>query len=278
MNDLCLLDGQDWPGPGPLQRGLAYGDGLFETLRLEGGNMALLELHLQRLADSAGRLQIGLDQAAVRDELSRVARQVQRGVIRLSLLRGGQRRGYAAPVDGGSHRLVQAVAGLPAWGQACSALLCTTPLGSSPALAGMKHLNRLEQVLAASEAQAAGCDTGLMCLAGDPLCGCDGNLVLEMDGSLLTPPIRHAGVAGVFRRYMMEQACPAAGIRLQEQPVTRHMLFEADAVYLTNAVRGPRRVERLLAEGEWLHYGAGELMPALVDSMGRQLGIEGEQG
>ncbi len=275
MNDLYLLDGAPWQPPGGLHRALAYGDGLFETMRLEAGQIALLELHLARLTDSAQRLAIQLNEQVLRKEILQLSQQLQSGMIKILLLRSGERRGYAPEPDAGSHRLLQASASLPVWGGSCSAMLCTTPLGSSPALGGMKHLNRLEQVVAAAELQPAGCDTGIMCLNGDPMCGIDANLVLELNGKLLTPFIRHAGVAGVFRRYMMEQLCPAAGVSLQEQPVTRQMLFEADALYLTNAVRGPRQVVRLQAEGQWLEYGAGDQMSQLIDRMRPQLGVEG---
>lgn len=270
-----LLDGNPVSPTAALERALRYGDGLFETMRLEGGEIALLPWHLQRLESSSQRLGLTFDLDLISHDLRQITEAASHGVIRLSLIRAGSRRGYRPEPDAVTHRWLEFSGSLPAWGDRCSAILCSTPLGSSPALGGMKHLNRLEQVLGAAEVAQSEADTGLMCLAGDPVCGVDANLIVEYRGQLLTPYIRYAGVAGVFRRYMMDSLCAKLDLTLMEQPVTRAVLFEADALYLSNSVRGLRQVNQLLAEGEWLRFGCGELMPQVVAAARQELSVAG---
>ena len=137
-------------------RGLQYGDGVFETMRVRRGRIRLLEYHLERLEAGCGRLEIaGPSLAALRRELARIAALGGEGVLKLIVTRGSGRRGYRPT---GRERCTRIVAlhGLPkaaAHGAAAPARvrLCETPLGLNPRLAGLKTLNRLESVLARAE-------------------------------------------------------------------------------------------------------------------------------
>ena len=138
-------------------RGLAYGDGLFETLAVKAGTPLLLELHMQRLALGCSRLAIVADQALIRSELLAYAQAMGEGVLKLILTRGDSLRGYGASPEAKPRRILQAspAAAYPdAYGQQGIALFdCATRLAEQPLLAGLKHLNRLEQVIARSEWQ-----------------------------------------------------------------------------------------------------------------------------
>ncbi|TXK65875.1 hypothetical protein FU658_01915 [Alkalisalibacterium limincola] len=116
----------------------------------------------------------------------------------------------------------------------------TIRLAVQPALAGIKHLNRLEQVLARREAAAAGADEALMLdMDGQVVCATAANVVVLRDGCWLTPPVSGSGVAGICRGWLIEQGLASETDVLPEQ------VEAAEAVILCNAVRGILPVARL---------------------------------
>jgi 4-amino-4-deoxychorismate lyase len=149
------IDGQPATAINLQNRGLAYGDGLFETIAVRGGRPSLLDGHLARLALGCQRLAIDADLALVRDEILRFASQLGDGVAKLILTRGDSQRGYA-PVAGVAPRRILQGGPLPSYPvehaeHGVRLFPCQTRLGEQPLLAGLKHLNRLEQVLARAE-------------------------------------------------------------------------------------------------------------------------------
>lgn len=237
---MILVDGCDSSRLPATDRGFHYGDGLFETIRVHDGGVPLLDRHLGRLR--AGCAQISLphpgDAVLRADVATLLSGGAREGVLKLLLTRGDGGRGYAPPL-GGAGRRVSALYPLPLLPDGAMRVgLCTTRLGRSPALAGLKHLGRLEQVLAAAEVNAAGWDEGLML---DP----DGrvieatrhNLFYVRRGELFTPPVGEAGVAGVMRALVLETA-GAAGIPGGERVLRYHELDEIEELFLCNAVAG----------------------------------------
>ncbi|MFU8822527.1 MAG: aminotransferase class IV, partial [Gammaproteobacteria bacterium] len=159
-----LVDGQPGVMVSASDRGLNYGDGLFETMRLHAGAVPLLARHLGRLCAGCARLGLPYpgDKMLVADIARLAAAGAAEGVVRLVLTRGDGGRGYA-PSPGAPGRRIAALHPLPPPGPAAMSLgICATRLGHSAALGGLKHLGRLEQVLAAGEVAAAGWDEGLM--------------------------------------------------------------------------------------------------------------------
>ena len=155
------IDGQPATALNLQNRGLAYGDGLFETIAVRGAQPSLLDGHLARLALGCQRLAINTDLALVRDELLRYASQLGEGVVKLILTRGDSQRGYAPAVDAAPRRILQG-SPLPRYPvehaeHGVRLFPCQTRLGEQPLLAGLKHLNRLEQVLARTEWQDSDC-------------------------------------------------------------------------------------------------------------------------
>ncbi|HET7126267.1 MAG TPA: aminotransferase class IV, partial [Lysobacter sp.] len=143
-------------------RGIAYGDGLFETLRVHCGKVPWWREHWSRLRGGAERLGISLpDEGHVHDEAASLFADGGDGVLKLLLTRGAGERGYAPPTDPVPTWIVSRH-GMPATpGRSLHLHVCGTRLASQPVLAGIKHCNRLEQVLARSEAERAGADEGL---------------------------------------------------------------------------------------------------------------------
>ena len=221
-------------GIDPANRGLAYGDGLFETMRVHHGEWPLWPRHLARLREGAKRLGIALPATGFLEaRMTETIAGCDAGVLKLLLVRGDAGRGYAPAPDADAMWMLS-LHPLPASGLPGLRLhWCDTRLASQPALAGIKHCNRLEQVLARAEAESAGCDEGLMRDAeGAAVCATSANLLVRRDGRWLTPPIRDCGVAGVMRGWLLGQGLVDVADLAPEAVET------ADALALCNAVRG----------------------------------------
>ena len=147
-------------------RGLAYGDGLFETLAVKAGQPLLLDLHMQRLAQGCSRLAIVADNTVIRSEVLAYAQAMGEGVLKLIVTRGDSLRGYSASPEALPRRILQASppAAYPEANaqEGIQLFDCATRLAEQPLLAGLKHLNRLEQVLARAEWQDPTYAEGLM--------------------------------------------------------------------------------------------------------------------
>ena len=227
-------------------RGVAYGDGLFETMRAHRGAVSWWDAHWARLQRGAARLGIALpEQAHVREEGSQLLAG-EDAVLKLVVTRGSDGRGYA-PTPSATPTWILSVHPVPAPPPAPGLALrwCGTRLATQPLLAGIKHCNRLEQVLARAEwlqptAIDRDADEGLMCSTeGDVVCATSANLFVLRDGRWLTPRVDRCGVAGVCRAWAME----ATGAQETRLDVTD--VGAAEAVFLCNAVRGILPVARL---------------------------------
>lgn len=223
-------------------RGLAYGDGLFETIAVRRGRMALLERHLQRLAEGAQRLGLPLDLALVRAELLAFAGELGNGVAKLIVTRGDGLRGYAPPPDAHCRRILSGnpPPAYPVRHRLDGVRLypCATRLAEQPLLAGLKHLNRLEQVLARAEWQDPACAEGLMRdSSGRVIEGVFSNLFVVRAGALLTPALDRCGVAGVMRAEVLARA-EAVGVATQIGDLDYAALLAADEVFLCNSQYG----------------------------------------
>jgi len=224
-------------------RGLEFGDGLFETLAVVDGHLRLLERHLARL--NAGCERLGLappDGDTCRRELLTAARAPGTGVVKLIVTRGRGGHGYASDRAGSARRWVAA---LPARVRPASFAehgvvlrACATRLAEQPLLAGIKHLNRLEQVLARREWTDAAIPEGLMLdVHGRVICGTMTNVFAVIRDELVTPALTRAGVAGVMRGALLE-AFRNSGARVVERDLAPEELKEASEVFVTNALIG----------------------------------------
>ncbi|MGQ7958789.1 aminodeoxychorismate lyase [Pseudomonas sp. SP16.1] len=251
-------------------RGLAYGDGLFETIAVRGGRILLHARHLARLAEGCRRLAIPLDLGLMESELQAFAGQLGEGVAKLIVTRGEGQRGYAPPQPCQPLRILQA-APLPQYPaahaeQGVRLFPCATRLAEQPLLAGLKHLNRLEQVLARAEWQDAEHAEGLMCDAsGRVIEGVYSNLFLVQGGALLTADLSRCGVAGVMRAELLEQA-RALGMPVQVRDIAYDELLAADEVFLCNSLYGIWPV-RALRERHWSVGPVARKLQAIVDDL-----------
>jgi 4-amino-4-deoxychorismate lyase len=218
-------------------RGAMYGDGLFETLRVVSGEAPLWPRHAERLRASAVRLGLPApDTDTMHAEVRRLAEGLPHAVARITFTAGAGERGYARPRLG-KPTIVVSVGPLSlaadVYGDGIALRLCDTRLGDQPLLAGMKHLNRLEQVLARSEWDDARWQEGLMAdQQGRVVCATAANVFAVLGGRLVTPPVDRCGVAGVARAELLATGGADIGHFSPQQ------LLEADEVFLTSAVRG----------------------------------------
>ena len=233
-------------------RGLAYGDGLFETLACAQGQVLALEAHLDRLYRGCSALNFAAPhRQQLRDAVMAAVRGPEAGVIKMILTRGSGGRGYTPPLVPEARLRVS----WHSWPRGIStqrntgvhAVRLTTRLGHNPALAGLKHLNRLDQVLAARElSDRAPAEEGIVCdHAGHPICGVMSNLFLVRGGSLVTPRLNGCGVAGIVRESLLAQSAAGSFPSITVRAISNQELDEADEVFLTNSIRGVRAVRCL---------------------------------
>lgn len=251
---LSWVDGQPAELLSVKDRGLAYGDGLFETIAVTAGQASLLDRHLARLAEGCARLHMPLDMALLRAELLAFSRQLGDGVAKLIVTRGDGLRGYAPPLPAQPRRILQCGA-KPSYPllnaeQGVRLFPCATRLAEQPMLAGLKHLNRLEQVMARGEWQDAEHAEGLMLDAtGRVIEAVYSNLFIAKGGVLVTADLSRCGVAGVMRAELLAQA-QALGIECQVRDLSYAELLAADEVFLCNSLYGIWPVRALQAH-DW---------------------------
>ena len=232
-------------------RGLAYGDGLFETMRVHSGQVPWWDAHWTRLQLGARRLRMGVpDEGQVRREAAELFADHADGVLKLLVTRGSGGRGYAPTDAPANWMLSRHSLPIPPPHDGLSLRWCATRLAIQPALAGIKHCNRLEQVLARAEwndpaTSGRDADEGLMCSSeGDVVCATATNLFVLRDGRWLTPMVDRCGVAGICRSQLLPL------LEAHEARLSVADVEGANAVFLCNAVRGILGVARL-GERTW---------------------------
>ncbi len=237
-------------------RGLAYGDGLFETMRGAGGVLPWWERHWQRLQRGAGRLQLPLPPEALARLEAEQLLSGGDGVVKLLLTRGSGGRGYLPPPHAepvwilSRHPLPRPTT------TPVTVRWCRTRLSLQPALAGLKHCNRLEQVLARAEvgsgefAGDGAAIEGLMrSTDGDVVCATAANVFMLHGDRWSTPLVDRCGVEGTMRGWLLEQ------VPVQQRRLAVEDVESADALVLVNAVRGILQVGRL-SDRSWAPHPA----------------------
>ncbi|MCU5775427.1 aminodeoxychorismate lyase [Erwiniaceae bacterium BAC15a-03b] len=222
-------------------RAVQFGDGCFTTARVRDGEVDWLADHLQRLQLGARRLLIeGVDWLALEAEIKAAAAGQGDGVLKAVITRGSGGRGYSAagcstptrivsfaPYPSHYHRLRESGARLA---------LSPVRLGLNPLLAGIKHLNRLEQVLIRTQLEQTGADEALVLdTAGKLVECCAANLFWRIDQQVFTPLLTHSGVDGIMRQRIIS-LLEQKGYHCQEVSVEMSVLSRADEVLICNAL------------------------------------------
>lgn len=258
-------------------RGFSYGDGLFETLRYHRGHFQLLNAHLQRLQRGCAVLDLAYPAQDIETQLNSASDYLHRAGIeqarlRLALSRGPGAPGYAPSLQPEAGTLVCALyeVTLP-WGELpepAHAIECDIRLASQPQLAGIKHSNRLEQVLAAAQVSRAAAQEGVVCnQRGEVVSAVSANLFAWDGDSWLTPPITDCGVKGTVRDFLFNDVGPRHNIPMREKNIAMADLGDFHSVIICNSIIGLRALASLdgrpLPQGEEITT----LYRALIDTM-----------
>ncbi|MFC1605753.1 aminodeoxychorismate lyase [Pseudomonadota bacterium] len=243
----CLVEGEISERVSAMDRGLQYGDGLFETLAVVQGTPRFWQGHMDRLAVGCERLGLPTTpQSVLLREVQTVSAGHRRCVVKVIITRGNSGRGYGADEDVRTNRVVCAWAWPEDPGHlvetGISMRICDLRLGIQPALAGLKHLNRLEQVMARAEWRDPSIHEGILLDAEDyVISAISSNIFLVQGDRLLTPRMDRCGVRGVMRAAILN----AFRNRCEQRRITLDMLPEADEIFVCNAVRGIFPVTRI---------------------------------
>jgi len=243
----CLVDGEISERISAADRGLQYGDGLFETIAVIGGQPRFWQGHMDRLSSGCEHLGLPVTpQSVLLRELNTVSAGQKRCVVKIIVTRGVSGRGYQTGNPAESNRIVSShpwpqESGDPAT-LGIRARLCDLRLGIQPVLGGIKHLNRLEQVMARREWDDPSIYEGILLDHEDHvICGVSSNIFLVCSGRLLTPRLDRCGIRGVMRGAILG----AFRERCEQRRMMLDMLPEADEVFVCNSVRGVLPVTRI---------------------------------
>jgi len=273
MSQTTLVNGVATQHITAQDRGFLYGQNVFETAIVYQGNVLLETMHLQRLALGCQRLDIPCDFRTLRDEIISISKEIELAVLRIAISMGQGGRGYLNPPvknptdatrvlslhDYPQYPIENATNGVTL-GQV------DIRLGHQPILAGIKHGNRLEQVIARSQWQA-GWDEALILDQHDNVIeATQSNVFIVVDDRLCTPDLHNAGVAGVMREFVLSQA-KALGLNSEIVPLSVDDIASADAVFLTNSVIGVWPVEHYKFADQTIHYTNFNVAHALLDLM-----------
>jgi 4-amino-4-deoxychorismate lyase len=248
---ITLVNGVETDQVSVMDRGFQYGDGLFETIAAYRGTPLLWTGHLLRLRRGCERLHLDMpDETLLWQETARVVDGAERAVVKITLTHGPAGRGYARVAWAPPTRVVSARhwPNYPATHARDGVDLrwCQTTVPRNPCLAGIKHLNRLAQVMARAEWETDYAE-GLMCdEAGFVIEGTMSNVFGVFGDTVITPDLSQSGVAGVMRAEVM-RAARSCGLVCREDWITPATLATADELFLTNSIIGVWPVRTLAA-------------------------------
>lgn len=268
---MILINGQESQSLSVYDRGLAYGDGVFRTLAVRGGKLQCWPRHYAKLRDDCERLGLQVPvEERLRNDCIQACLRSERSVLKIIVTRGQGGRGYAVPQVAQPTCIVM---GLP-WPEyspenerfGIKVRLCDIRLAEQPALAGIKHLNRLENVLARAEWHDPAIAEGLLLDAcGNVVEGVMSNLFMLRGNVLTTPDLSRYGVAGVTRQRILEWAAQA-GMATETREVSVEELLSADECLVCNSLIGVWQVRDL----EGRRWDAPVITPIIRESLAKQ--------
>jgi 4-amino-4-deoxychorismate lyase len=266
-----LVDGREQDQISVLDRGLHYGDGFFETVAVVSGKPGLWSLHEQRMRDSAKRLKLQIANASdFLADLHRLAGS-DSCVIKFIVTRGAGGRGYRVPQQHQSTRIAIRYDWPDYPGEYSSngieAIVCKTRLCHNPALAGIKHLNRLENVIARSEWTNQDIPEGIMLDQEDNIVeGTMTNIFIEKNGdTLLTPKLNRCGVAGIQRSNLILLA-KAIGIDVVASDISVESITDNVQLFVCNSLIGIWPIRKIGNR----NFRIGKLTLTLQDKLAQQ--------
>ena len=252
-------------------RAVHYGDAAFTTIRVHAGAACWLDAHVERLQLACTRLHLPMpDWTVLTDEIVQAACLEHAGVIKVLLSRGDGPRGYA-PQGARGRRLVMVYAAsaidIAHYRDGIKVRFAELQLSDQPALAGLKHANRLEQILARAESDDVAIDEVLLCDQRDCVISATAaNVFVRFGNQLRAPLLDRAGVSGVCRQQILQSPLPEFSVTVTA--VHRDDILLADELFLSNAVRGIVPVRALGDHRPASNMAARALMQLLHPALG----------
>ncbi|MBT5634128.1 MAG: aminodeoxychorismate lyase [Gammaproteobacteria bacterium] len=247
---MMLINGVETDQITAIDRGLQYGDGLFETIAVVDGEPEFWQQHLQRLQQGGERLALSIPDAVLLQQeseqlIAAADANIHRWVLKITVTRGSGGRGYRYSESQTPTRILS----LSPWPyseqqqseavtQGVMLHICNTRLGENPTLAGIKHLNRLEQVLARNEwSDPAIAEGVVMNPQGEMVEGTMSNLFFVQNGELVTPELKQSGVVGVMRQQIIQQL-QQQGVTVAIRPIPLQQLILTEEAFCCNSLMG----------------------------------------
>ena len=251
-------------------RGFQYGDGVFETIAWRDNTLQLWDEHMQRMQQACKRLSLACVEASVwLDDLKKLQLE-NNAVIKLSITRGLSGRGYAY-TQGDSVTRVAAVYPWPDYTennkQGITAKFCHTPISINPLLAGIKHLNRLDNVLARNEWHDTDISEGFMLDNQQHIIeGTMSNVFCVLDDELYTPRLDLCGVEGVMRGQVIKLA-ESMNIPVNIIEISKQNFLQMDAIFVTNSIIGLWKVNKIVDGEVLIEFAQNDLVSKLKNNL-----------
>ena len=243
-------------------RGTGYGHGLFETMLFRVGEVPLWQRHSSRLVSDAPVLGLNVTKHTLDDNLRHFLgllkqHSLSSGIIKITVTAGTGGRGYASPAK--LHlQIICQYSALPdnleqPRREGVSLTQCQYRLPINPVLAGIKHLNRLDQVLGRAEWSGVEYADGIMYSRDELLIEttCANIFINTANNGWITPQLDQAGVRGVMRGLLLEQLFSSVGLRVSECAINRAQLDAATEIFICSSIRGLLPVTKINNLGQW---------------------------
>jgi len=235
-----LINGQRAERISIRDRGFQYGDGCFETVRILSNKPILWSAHLKRLKNACKTLHLSVNFELLKGEITQLLQDNKTAdvILKITVTRGEGDRGYTPPEHANCTRIIQLIDYVAADTRTgARVVVCQHRLSSNSLLGGIKHLNRLDQVIASAQIPAD-FDEGL-CLdeQGSVIEGCRSNLLLAIDNQLVTPDLGKSGVEGIMLNYLIDKF-QVLDTRVLRKTISLRELKTASEIFLCNSVFG----------------------------------------
>lgn len=250
---LYLVNGSFNQAISPFDRGFAYGDGVFRTIKIVGGLPEFWPQHYQKLVADCAAINIVCPSAELlMSDLSQLFStdaniESKVAVAKIIITRGEGNRGYTPPAITAPMRVVLK-SDMPEYPEkrfsdGINLAVCETRLAAQPKLAGIKSLNRLENVLARMEWHNPDIAEGIMLDVQANVIECTAaNIFARFGDALITPDLRQCGVAGITRQRIIELA-PTLSLKTSIETFDLEKLYQADEVVICSSLYGAWQVK-----------------------------------
>ena len=240
-------------------RGLAFGHGVFETMRFKNFDIPFKNKHFKRLKKGASVLNINLIDNVLDQYLADImeklkAKQISSGVLKLIITAGSSDSGYTCPpnLEANFFFKVRSLQEIITHTDIAMVKLgiCEHRIPINPQIASIKHLNRLDQVLASLEMQRSGFFDGIMLDHHDRIIETTAsNIFLKSRTSeWLTPKISDCGISGVMREVLINEIFPKLETDITECTISMDTLYDSKEIFICNSVRGIVRINEVISD------------------------------